>query len=173
MRSEGSPASMAGMKTGRKEKLPQRAGDGGSPVQASLAGNPSEPRPELEFYLGSRKRCVKELVADWLRRVIASAVRKVAPRIRSCPSFCKDRLRKLSGGAFLCAVLWDFCRIFIPRRKYVRILTARNHAGRTIPGSSRSERACSASTACQSWAWCGRPFHGGRSESLCRNRLHR
>ena len=50
MHSEGSPASMAEMKTGRKEKLPQRAGDGGSPVQASLTGNPSEPRLEREFY---------------------------------------------------------------------------------------------------------------------------
>ena len=49
---EGSPASMAGMKTGRKEKLPQRAGDGGSPVQASLAGNPSELRPEQKESVG-------------------------------------------------------------------------------------------------------------------------
>ena len=43
---------VAGMKTGRKEKLPQRAGDGGSPVQASLAGNPSELRPEQKESVG-------------------------------------------------------------------------------------------------------------------------
>ncbi len=35
-----------------KKKLPQRAGEGVSPVQASLAGNTSEPRPEQEEKVG-------------------------------------------------------------------------------------------------------------------------
>ena len=66
MRSEGSPASMAGMKTGRKEKLPQRAGDGGSPVQASLAGNTSEPRPEQEEKVG-KPYTGKKKTGKWSR----------------------------------------------------------------------------------------------------------
>ena len=35
-----------------KKMLPQRAGEGVSPVQASLAGNTSEPRPEQEEKVG-------------------------------------------------------------------------------------------------------------------------
>ena len=40
------PATVAERKTSRGEKPFQRAGEGGSPVWASLNGNPSEPRPE-------------------------------------------------------------------------------------------------------------------------------